>query len=124
MTGMMGVSWLFYIMSKGHDIEFLNSSIQYQMPLLIIVSIIKYLIVLLNRFKVRRRMFYVNVVCYVVFFISIVFIDYRDSILISLNVIFDSARVLIMKRFFKSYSLSLSYCLKIYLQFFYKRGIR
>ena len=69
-------------------------------------------------------MFYVNVVCYVVFFISIVFIDYRDSILISLNVIFDSARVLIMKRFFKSYSLSLSYCLKIYLQFFYKRGIR
>lgn len=80
MTGMMGVSWLFYIMSKGHDIEFLNSSIQYQMPLLIIVSIIKYLIVLLNRFKVRRRMFYVNVGCYVVFCIAIVFIDYRDSI--------------------------------------------
>lgn len=77
MTGLMGVAWLLYMFSKGHSISFLNDGIQFQMPLLLIVSVIKYLIVYLFKFKVKRKMFYINVACYILFVIAIVLIDYR-----------------------------------------------
>ena len=51
------------------------------MPLLLIVTIIKYLLVLHNKFKVYKRMFTTGVICYVVFCCAIVLIDYRIEIL-------------------------------------------
>lgn len=77
MTGLMGTSWLLYMFSKGKNISFINEGIQYQMPLLLGVSVVKYLVVFLNKFKVKRRMFYINLVCYIVYSASIVIIDYR-----------------------------------------------
>lgn len=47
------------------------------MPLLLGVSVVKYLVVFLNKFKVKRRMFYINLACYIVYSASIVIIDYR-----------------------------------------------
>lgn len=80
MTGLMGMAWMFYIMSKGTEISFINDSIQYQMPLLLAVSVVKYLIVVANKFKVKKRMFYLNVVAYVIFCVAILLIDYRKDI--------------------------------------------
>lgn len=77
MTGLMGVAWLLYMFSKGTAISFLNEGIQFQMPLLLIVSVIKYFTVYLFKFHATRKMFYINIVCYVLFVVAIVLIDYR-----------------------------------------------
>jgi len=50
------------------------------MPLLLGVSIAKYAIVFLHKFKVKKRMFYANIVCYIIFCICNILIDYRDSL--------------------------------------------
>ena len=51
------------------------------MPLLLGVSAIKYLVVFFNKFKVKRRMFYINLVCYIVYSAMILVIDYRAEIM-------------------------------------------
>jgi Ca2+/Na+ antiporter len=79
MTGLMGTAWLLYIMIKGQKLKFINESIQYQMPLLLVVSIVKYGIVLKNKFHVYHSTFYINLACYIIFCGAIVFIDYRPS---------------------------------------------
>lgn len=81
MTGLMGVVWLFYMLStKKKNIEFINDSIQYQMPLLLAVSLVKYLVVLKNKFLVYKSMFYINLGCYILFAAAVVLIDYRAEI--------------------------------------------
>jgi hypothetical protein len=50
------------------------------MPLLLGVSVIKYLVVFIHKFKVKRRIFYINLVCYIVYSATIVIIDYRAEI--------------------------------------------
>jgi len=50
------------------------------MPLLLGVSVIKYLVVFIHKFKVKRRIFYINLVCYIVYSATIVIIDYREEI--------------------------------------------
>lgn len=50
------------------------------MPLLLGVSVAKYLIVFLHKFKVKKRMFYLNIVVYVIFCVVNICIDYRLEI--------------------------------------------
>jgi hypothetical protein len=50
MTGLAGFAWFFYITVKGESVTFENASIAYQIPLLIGVVIMKYIILLANRF--------------------------------------------------------------------------
>lgn len=78
-TGLMGVTWLLYISLQSKDyISFQNESIQYQMPMLIIVVLIKYMILGCKRFKTSKKLFYVNLGCYLTFLCVIVLIDYRN----------------------------------------------
>lgn len=76
-TGLMGFTWVLYGSSKGTDISFINEGIQYQMPLLLGVSILKYFVVFLNKFKVSRKMFYINLIGYTLFAVAVILIDYR-----------------------------------------------
>lgn len=47
------------------------------MPLLIGVTVVKFVIVFVNKFTVRPKMFYTNVVIYLIFCFAIILIDYR-----------------------------------------------
>lgn len=50
------------------------------MPLLILVTIFKIILVLRNKFKVYKHMFATGVICYLIFCCAIVIIDYRVTI--------------------------------------------
>lgn len=47
------------------------------MPLLLVVVLVKYFMLVCNKFRTSKRLFYINVSCYVVFLIVIAIIDYR-----------------------------------------------
>jgi len=47
------------------------------MPLLIAVIIIKFVILLLRKFKTSRRLFYINLAGYTIFLLIVILLDYR-----------------------------------------------
>lgn len=50
-TGLMGTAWTLYISFKGKEyVSFINESIQYQMPMLIGVVLIKYIILACSKY--------------------------------------------------------------------------
>ena len=51
MTGLAGFAWMFYIMVTGENVRFFNDSIQYQVPILVAVVLVKYLLLLYYHFK-------------------------------------------------------------------------
>mgnify|MGYP006901768996 CR=1 FL=1 len=73
----MGLAWMMYISTKGGPLTFINEGIQYQMPLLIVVVLVKYFSLVLNGYKTSKKMFYINVGHYAVFLVAVVLIDYR-----------------------------------------------
>ena len=66
MTGLAGIAWLLYSMATADKVKFNNESIQYQLPLLILVVIAKLGILGHNRFKTHRKLFKANVIAYCV----------------------------------------------------------
>lgn len=76
-TGLMGLAWMMYISTTGEPISFINEGIQFQMPLLLFVVIVKYASLVLNKYQTSRKMFYMNVGGYAVFLLAVVLIDYR-----------------------------------------------
>lgn len=77
-TGLMGLAWTLYIGLKGNDyVSFINESIQFQMPMLVVVVVVKYVILACSKYKTSRRLFYVNILCYFIFVAIIALIDYR-----------------------------------------------
>jgi hypothetical protein len=80
MTGLAGFAWFFYITVKGESVTFENASIAYQIPLLIGVVIMKYIILLANKFTTRKRLFKTNVFGYIIFVIIVLILDYKDQI--------------------------------------------
>ena len=77
-TGLMGLTWTLYISLKGVDyVSFINESIQYQMPILVFVVVIKYLLLVCSKYRTSKRLFYVNLMFYVIFVCLIALIDYR-----------------------------------------------
>ena len=79
-TGLLGTAWLLFMSTSSEKVQFNNEGIQYQMPLLIVVVIVKYVILLCNRFKASRKLFYVNVAGYTLFLLCVILIDYRIEI--------------------------------------------
>lgn len=66
-----------YISVTSKPLSFINESIQYQMPLLLVVIIVKYVSLALNGYKSSKKMFYMNVLNYGCFLVAVVLIDYR-----------------------------------------------
>jgi len=50
------------------------------MPLLLIVVLVKYFMLVCNKFRTSKRLFYVNLSCYIAFLIVIAIIDYRAEL--------------------------------------------
>lgn len=75
----MGLAWMMYMSTTGNAIKFVNEGIQYQMPLLLIVVVTKYISLLINRFKTSKKLFYTNVVNYALYLLFVVLIDYRQD---------------------------------------------
>ena len=74
----MGLTWTLYISLKGVDyVRFINESIQYQMPMLVFVILIKYLLLVCSKYRTSKRLFYVNLTMYLIFVCIIALIDYR-----------------------------------------------
>ena len=57
-TGLVGMAWTIYILAIGTNVTFLNESIKYQMPMLLAIVGMKYISLVLHKFKTRRSMFY------------------------------------------------------------------
>lgn len=77
----MGIAWVMYISFKDvAAISFINEGVQYQMPILIVVVIIKYIILACRRFKTSKKLFYANLVGYTLFLIVVILLDYRIEI--------------------------------------------
>lgn len=80
-TGLMGLTWTLYISLKGVEyVTFINESIQYQMPMLVFVILIKYLLLVCSKYRTSKRLFYVNLAMYALFVCFIALIDYRIEI--------------------------------------------
>jgi len=80
-TGLMGIAWVMFISFKDVSaISFINEGVQYQMPTLIVVIIIKYLILACRRFKTSKKLFYSNLVGYTLFLVVVILLDYRKEI--------------------------------------------
>ena len=80
-TGLMGLTWTLYIGLKGVDyVRFINESIQYQMPMLVFVIVIKYLLLVCSKYRTSKRLFYVNLAMYFIFVAVIAIIDYRNEL--------------------------------------------
>ena len=79
-TGLMGLTWTLYIGFLGADyVQFLNNSIQFQMPLLIVVVLIKYIILALSKYKTSSRLFFINLGGYTTFLVAVILIDYYEE---------------------------------------------
>lgn len=81
MTGLMGFSWMFFVAVNGKNVEFINSAIEFQVPILMTFIFIKYVILLLNKFKSHRRMFKQNIISYVIFLSVGLSLDYKDELI-------------------------------------------
>lgn len=71
------MAWMMYIGGTGKNISFINEGIQYQMPVLVIVILLKYGILVCRRFKTSKKLFYTNLVGYMCFLVIVVILDYR-----------------------------------------------
>ena len=81
MTGLAGVAWLLYTMATAQQVKFVNDSIQYQLPILIVVVLAKLSILGYNRFKTHRKLFKANVYAYMGFIAVVVILDYKDELI-------------------------------------------
>ena len=80
-TGLMGFTWTLFISLKGvESVSFYNESIQFQMPMLVVVVVVKYLLLVCSKYKTSKALFYVNLACYIIFVFLIALIDYRIEI--------------------------------------------
>lgn len=81
-TGLMGFTWMCYlgIDDSKTEVTFINESIQYQFPLLIIVVIVKFLILASQKFRSSKKLFYINLLSYTLFLVAVLLIDYRSYI--------------------------------------------
>lgn len=81
-TGLMGFTWMCYlgIDDSKTEVTFINESIQYQFPLLIIVVIVKFLILASQKFRSSKKLFYINLFSYTLFLVAVLLIDYRGYI--------------------------------------------
>jgi len=50
------------------------------MPMLVLVVVVKYMLLACSKYRTSKRLFYVNLVCYIVFVFAIACIDYRIEI--------------------------------------------
>lgn len=57
MTGLAGITWLLYSSFFGEKVTFVNESIQYQLPVLIGVVIVKMIILYANNFRTSKKLF-------------------------------------------------------------------
>jgi len=71
---------MFYVLVTGQNVQFFNNSIQFQVPILIAVVLVKYVILLYNGFKTKKALFKANVYCYLVFLLVVLLIEYKESI--------------------------------------------
>jgi len=77
----MGLTWTLYISFAGvENVSFINESIQYQMPMLIVVVVVKYLLLACSNYRTSKTLFWLNLVCYIIFVAIIALIDYRIEI--------------------------------------------
>ena len=53
--------------------------IQYQMPLLLVVVVVKYAILFLKKYKTTHGLFYLNLVGYILFLGAVIVIDYYEE---------------------------------------------
>lgn len=77
MTGCAGIAWLLFTMATKKKVIFYNDTIQYQVPILIAVILLKYCILAKNRFKTSNALFKANCYSYTFFVILVLVIDYR-----------------------------------------------
>lgn len=81
MTGLAGIAWFFYTMATGKTVRFINQSIQFQLPILVLVVLIKLSILTYYKFKTQKKLFKANVYLYVGFLIVVVILDFSDNII-------------------------------------------
>ena len=80
-TGLMGLPWTLYISFAGKEyVSFINESIQFQMPMLIVVILIKYILLACSNDRTSKALFWINLGCYIIFVALIALIDYRIEI--------------------------------------------
>jgi hypothetical protein len=77
MTGLAGFAWMLYSSLMGKKVIFYNETIAIQIPLLIIVVVIKLSILAKNKFKTRRSLFFANLYTYMAYIIVVLVIDFR-----------------------------------------------
>ena len=77
LTGLMGMTWMLFIYFTGKTVTFINEGIQYQMPLLLIVVIVKFVILNTQKYKTSKKLFYINLAGYMIFLVAVILIDYR-----------------------------------------------
>ena len=50
------------------------------MPMLVLVVVVKYTLLACSKYRTSKKLFYVNLVCYIIFVLAIALIDYRIEI--------------------------------------------
>ena len=76
----MGLTWTLYIGFLGADyVKFLNVGIQYQMPLLLVVVLVKYIILACSKYKTSSKLFFINLGGYTTFLVAVILIDYYEE---------------------------------------------
>ena len=71
------MTWMLFIYFTGKTVTFINEGIQYQMPLLLIVVIVKFVILNTQKYKTSKKLFYINLAGYMIFLVAVILIDYR-----------------------------------------------
>jgi len=77
MTGLAGTAWLLNNLITGKTVKFRNESIQYQVPILISVVIMKYVILAYNRFKTKKALLKSNIYSFCLFLMVVLVIEYK-----------------------------------------------
>lgn len=77
----MGITWVMFMSFKNKEsISFINEGVQFQMPTLIVVILVKYIILACRRFKTSKKLFYSNLFGYTLFLVVVILLDYRLEI--------------------------------------------
>lgn len=71
------MAWSAYISTTNKPISFINEGIQYQFPLLFVTIIVKYLALVAYGYKTSKKLFYTNLVIYLLYLLFIILVDYR-----------------------------------------------
>ena len=66
-------------MAIGTDVTFVNESIKYQMPMLLVVVVLKYINIAVRHFKTSRNMFWWNFGGYITFLFAAILVDYKNE---------------------------------------------